>query len=91
MKRQEINAVVSAQDVLCKGILHKLIRLLTIPCILITSIFYICKLFSLFFMSWDDAGLRYDVFITSFIHAALIFMIFDMWISYTTKAISIKK
>lgn len=88
---QSSNTPVSAQDILCRGALHKLVRMLTTPCIWISSIFCICKLCSLFFMSWDDAGLRYDVFINSFTHAALILMIFDMWISYTTKAISIKK
>ena len=91
MKSQEINDVVSAQYILCKDTLHKLIRILTIPCMWIVSIFCICKLCSLFFMSWEDAGLRYDAFIDSFTHTVLILMVFDMWISYTTKAISIKK
>lgn len=91
MEKQEIHNVVSAQDILCRSTLHKLVKMLTTPCIWIASIFCICKLCSLFFMSWNDAGLRYDVFIGSLTHAALIFMIFDMWISYTTKAISIKK
>lgn len=88
---QSSNTPVSAQDILCRGTLHKLVRMLTTPCIWIASIFCICKLCSLFFMSWGDAGLRYDAFIDSFTDAALILMIFDMWISYTTKAISIKK
>ena len=42
-------------------------------------------------MSWDEAVLRYDVFIDSFTYIMLTLMTFDMWISYTTKAIPSKK
>lgn len=91
MKKQEINKAVSAQDILCRGVLHKLLKRLTVPCMYMASVFWVCKLCSLFFMSWSDAGLRYDVFINSFTHATLILMIFDMWIRYTTKAVPIKR
>ena len=91
MEKQEINKAVSAQDILCRGALHKLLKRLTVPCMYMASVFWVCKLCSLFFMSWSDAGLHYDVFINSFTHATLILMIFDMWISYTTKAVPIKR
>lgn len=91
MEKQEISNVVSAQDILCRSALHKLVRMLTTPCIWVASIFCICKLCSLFFMSWSNAGLRYDAFINFFTHTTLVLMAFDMWISYITKAIPIKK
>ena len=91
MVKQEINNAVSAQDVLCKSELHKLLKKLTVPCMYMVSVFLVCKFCSLFFMSWDETGLRYDVFIDSFTHIMLTLMIFDMWISYTTKAIQIEK
>lgn len=91
MKKQETNNTASAQDILCRGALHKLLKRLTVPCMYMAFVFWICKLCSLFFMSWNAAGLHYDVFIDSFTHATLILMTFDMWISYTTKTVSIKK
>ncbi len=54
-------------------------------------VFWVCKFCSLFFMSWDEAVLRYDVFIDSFTYIMLTLMTFDMWVSYTTKAIPSKK
>lgn len=75
----------SIQDMLCKTIAHKVLRRTSIVGICILATLFTCKFGSLIFMSWKDAGLRYDAFIDCISEITLTTMTVDMWISYTTK------
>lgn len=84
-QQDKSSKLMSIQDMLCKTKAHKVLRFASVAGICILAILLTCKFGSLIFMSWNDAGLRYDTFIDCISEITLTTMTVDMWISYTTK------
>ena len=71
------------QKTICTGLLHKLLKKLQTPCLLLAGVLTILKLITACFLSWEDAGLRYNHFIDMFLTGLIMCMFFDMWLAYT--------
>ena len=84
-QQDKSSKLMSIQDMLCKTKSHKALRLISVVGICVLATLFTCKFGSLIFMSWKDAGLRYDTFIDCISEITLTTMTVDMWISYTTK------